>query len=72
MQQLDAKMEDFKEEVKHKLIDTPASYEEQSKLIKYLKVCAFVPVNDNYHIFFRFSNLNPILPGNVYAHIIVG
>ena len=52
MQQLDAKMEDFKEEVKHKLIDTPASYEEQSKLIKYLKVCAFVPVNDNYHIFF--------------------
>ena len=38
MAELDAKMEDFKEEVKHKLIDTPASYEEQSKLIKYLKV----------------------------------
>uniref|UniRef100_A0A1I7XH69 Exocyst complex component 2 n=1 Tax=Heterorhabditis bacteriophora TaxID=37862 RepID=A0A1I7XH69_HETBA len=27
----------FKEEMKHKLIDTPASFEEQSKLIKYLK-----------------------------------
>ncbi|VDO27135.1 unnamed protein product [Haemonchus placei] len=35
---LDAKMEKFKEEMKLKLIDTSASFEEQSKLIKYLKI----------------------------------
>ncbi|KIH49152.1 hypothetical protein ANCDUO_20774, partial [Ancylostoma duodenale] len=38
MVHLDAKMDRFKEELKHKLIDTSASFEEQSKLIKYLKV----------------------------------
>uniref|UniRef100_A0A7I4XZ43 Exocyst complex component 2 n=1 Tax=Haemonchus contortus TaxID=6289 RepID=A0A7I4XZ43_HAECO len=35
---LDTKMEKFKEEMKLKLIDTSASFEEQSKLIKYLKI----------------------------------
>lgn len=38
MVEIDAKMEVFKEEMKRKLIDTPVSYEEQSKLIKYLKI----------------------------------
>lgn len=38
MLEIDAKMEVFKEEMKRKLIDTPLSYEEQSKLIKYLKI----------------------------------
>lgn len=38
MTEIDAKMEVFKEEMKRKLIDTPVSYEEQSKLIKYLKI----------------------------------
>lgn len=38
MIEIDAKMEVFKEEMKRKLIDTPLSYEEQSKLIKYLKI----------------------------------
>ncbi|KAL6729052.1 hypothetical protein Aduo_000144 [Ancylostoma duodenale] len=38
MVHLDAKMDRFKEELKHKLIDTSASFEEQSKLIKYLKI----------------------------------
>ncbi|UMM15764.1 hypothetical protein L5515_013065 [Caenorhabditis briggsae] len=38
MTEIDAKMEVFKEEMKRKLIDTPLSYEEQSKLIKYLKI----------------------------------
>lgn len=38
MNEIDKKMEVFKEEMKRKLIDTPVSYEEQSKLIKYLKV----------------------------------
>ncbi|KJH45737.1 IPT/TIG domain protein [Dictyocaulus viviparus] len=39
---LDEKMELFKEEMKMKLIDTSASFEEQSKLIKYLKVCFII------------------------------
>ncbi|CAI4225314.1 unnamed protein product [Auanema sp. JU1783] len=38
MEHLDSKMEVFKDEMKRKLIDTPASFEEQSKLIKYLKI----------------------------------
>ncbi|KAE9420577.1 hypothetical protein Angca_003887 [Angiostrongylus cantonensis] len=38
MVHLDEKMERFKEEMKLKLIDTSASFEEQSKLIKYLKI----------------------------------
>ncbi|KAK6025482.1 Ser/Thr phosphatase family protein [Ostertagia ostertagi] len=38
MAHLDTKMEKFKEEMKMKLIDTSASFEEQSKLIKYLKI----------------------------------
>ncbi|VDM65315.1 unnamed protein product [Strongylus vulgaris] len=38
MLHLDSKMDRFKEEMKHKLIDTSASFEEQSKLIKYLKI----------------------------------
>lgn len=38
MVHLDAKMEKFKEELKLKLTDTSASFEEQSKLIKYLKI----------------------------------
>lgn len=41
MLHLDAKMDRFKEELKLKLIDTSASFEEQSKLIKYLKVSCF-------------------------------
>ncbi|PAV59639.1 hypothetical protein WR25_21235 [Diploscapter pachys] len=37
--ELDKKMDAFKEEMKRKLIlETPVSYEEQSKLIKYLKI----------------------------------
>lgn len=38
MTEIDEKMQVFKEEMKRKLIDTPVSYEEQSKLIKYLKI----------------------------------
>ncbi|KAK6726821.1 hypothetical protein RB195_004870 [Necator americanus] len=38
MLHLDAKIDRFKEEMKLKLIDTSASFEEQSKLIKYLKI----------------------------------
>jgi len=35
---LDEKMENLKHTLKRKLMDTPSSFEEQSKLIKYLKV----------------------------------
>ncbi|CAB3404404.1 unnamed protein product [Caenorhabditis bovis] len=38
MTEIDKKMEKFKEVMTRKLIDTPVSYEEQSKLIKYLKI----------------------------------
>ncbi|CAI5441568.1 unnamed protein product [Caenorhabditis angaria] len=38
LNEIDKKMDVFKEEMKRKLIDTPVSYEEQSKLIKYLKI----------------------------------
>ncbi|CAI2339363.1 unnamed protein product [Caenorhabditis sp. 36 PRJEB53466] len=38
MTEIDRKMNVCKEEMKRKLIDTPVSYEEQSKLIKYLKI----------------------------------
>uniref|UniRef100_A0A8R1DWW7 Exocyst complex component 2 n=1 Tax=Caenorhabditis japonica TaxID=281687 RepID=A0A8R1DWW7_CAEJA len=38
MVEIDKKMDVCKEEMKRKLIDTPVSYEEQSKLIKYLKI----------------------------------
>ncbi|CAJ0944582.1 unnamed protein product, partial [Mesorhabditis belari] len=34
----DKKMAQFKEELKHRLVESTASYEEQSKLIKYLKI----------------------------------
>lgn len=44
MVHLDAKMEKFKEELKLKLTDTSASFEEQSKLIKYLKVGLCLPI----------------------------
>lgn len=35
---LDEKIELLKDTIKHKLIDAPTSFEEQSKLIKYLKI----------------------------------
>ncbi|KAI6225705.1 hypothetical protein M3Y95_00725300 [Aphelenchoides besseyi] len=35
---LEIKMQNFKDTLKQKLIDTPTSYEEQSRLIKYLKI----------------------------------
>ncbi|KAI6232964.1 Exocyst complex component 2 [Aphelenchoides fujianensis] len=35
---LEDKMQNFKDTLKQKLIDTPASFEEQSRLIKYLKI----------------------------------
>uniref|UniRef100_A0AC34GN75 Exocyst complex component 2 n=1 Tax=Panagrolaimus sp. ES5 TaxID=591445 RepID=A0AC34GN75_9BILA len=38
MKVLDKKMEKFKRDVRQKLIDVPTTFEEQSKLIKYLKV----------------------------------
>lgn len=38
---LDEKMENLKHTLKKKLMDTPSSFEEQSKLIKYLKVANF-------------------------------
>ncbi|VDM45172.1 unnamed protein product [Toxocara canis] len=38
MQELDSKMEVFKKNMKQRLIDMPTSFEDQSKLIKYLKV----------------------------------
>uniref|UniRef100_A0A0K0CYQ4 Exocyst complex component 2 n=1 Tax=Angiostrongylus cantonensis TaxID=6313 RepID=A0A0K0CYQ4_ANGCA len=45
MVHLDEKMERFKEEMKLKLIDTSASFEEQSKLIKYLKQMLINTIN---------------------------
>lgn len=41
MQELDNKMEIFKKNMKQQLIDIPTSFEDQSKLIKYLKVIYF-------------------------------
>lgn len=38
MAELDQKMEIFKRNMKQRLIDMPTSFEDQSKLIKYLKV----------------------------------
>ncbi|VDK45330.1 unnamed protein product [Anisakis simplex] len=38
MHELDCKMEVFKKNMKQRLIDMPTSFEDQSKLIKYLKV----------------------------------
>jgi exocyst complex component 2 len=38
MDELEIKIANFKELLKQKLIDTPASFEEQSRLIKYLKI----------------------------------
>ncbi|VDN41030.1 unnamed protein product [Gongylonema pulchrum] len=38
MAELDQKMEVFKRNMKQRLIDMPTSFEDQSKLIKYLKV----------------------------------
>ncbi|MFH4981588.1 hypothetical protein AB6A40_008297 [Gnathostoma spinigerum] len=38
MAELDAKMEVFKQNMKQRLIDMPTSFEDQSKLIKYLKI----------------------------------
>uniref|UniRef100_A0A0M3HWQ2 Exocyst complex component 2 n=1 Tax=Ascaris lumbricoides TaxID=6252 RepID=A0A0M3HWQ2_ASCLU len=38
MHELDSKMEVFKKNMKQRLIDMPTSFEDQSKLIKYLKV----------------------------------
>lgn len=41
MAELDQKMEVFKKNMKQRLIDMPTSFEDQSKLIKYLKVTKF-------------------------------
>lgn len=38
MEVLEQKMETFKEALKQKLISAPSSFEEQSRLIKYLKI----------------------------------
>lgn len=44
MHELDSKMEVFKKNMKQRLIDMPTSFEDQSKLIKYLKVSSFFHV----------------------------
>lgn len=42
MAELDQKMEIFKKNMKQRLIDMPTSFEDQSKLIKYLKVMIII------------------------------
>lgn len=44
MAELDRKMEVFKRNMKQRLIDLPTSFEDQSKLIKYLKVVSLIYV----------------------------
>uniref|UniRef100_A0A914RSG7 Exocyst complex component 2 n=1 Tax=Parascaris equorum TaxID=6256 RepID=A0A914RSG7_PAREQ len=48
MHELDSKMEVFKKNMKQRLIDMPTSFEDQSKLIKYLKVYSSSATNINY------------------------